>query len=185
MTPLIQRTWEAICVGAEIFCKEDEYITTNISANAYDLFQKNFKELYNDILNNYMENQNNPLDRHKVAAIIIISIIKAEILKTKKENSGLFMGNYILAVEVGLSYMLGELNEKLKEHEEKEINLFLFPNAISCNTNYFRILYRNLYYANNNKKWGLNPLDIAERLFLIEYRTLEKNGINPDNLKEC
>ena len=44
------------------------------------------------------------------------------------------------------------------------------------------IMCRNLYYAKNDYK--LNPLDLADRLFLVEYIALTKEGIAPDILKD-
>lgn len=41
---------------------------------------------------------------------------------------------------------------------------------------------RNLYYAKTDYK--LNPLDLADRLFLVEYIALMKEGIDPDTLKD-
>lgn len=56
------------------------------------------------------------------------------------------------------------------------------PNAQSCGTPYMEIMCRNLYYAKNDYK--LNPLDLADRLFLVEYIALTKEGIAPDILKD-
>lgn len=44
------------------------------------------------------------------------------------------------------------------------------------------IMCRNLYYAKTD--FTLNPLDLADRLFLVEYIALTKDGINPDILKD-
>ena len=52
------------------------------------------------------------------------------------------------------------------------------PNAISCNTSFEDIMIRNLVYAEDNPKWGLNPLAIAENLFLLEYITIIQKGID-------
>mgnify|MGYP006868100695 FL=1 len=44
------------------------------------------------------------------------------------------------------------------------------------------IICRNLYYAKTDYK--LNPLDLADRLFLVEYFALSSEGIVPDILKD-
>lgn len=180
MTPLIEKTWDTVCVGAKIMCNEDSQMVFDPSRK--ENYFSTFKKIHAQILQ-YMEDEKLPLDRHKIASIIIVSALTANVLESTNEN-GIFLGNYILATEVALSYMLGELNEILKEQEQKTVDSFFFPKAISCNTNYFRIFYRNLYYSQNNAEWGLNPLDMAERLFLLEYMTLVKNNINPEILKE-
>ncbi len=180
MTPLIEKTWDAFCVGAKIMCNEDPHIIFDPSRK--ENYFNTFKRIHAQILQ-YMEDEKLPLDRHKIASIIIVSGLTANVLESQNEK-GVFLGNYILATEVALSYMLGELNEVLKEQGQNAIDSFFFPKAISCNTDYFRILYRNLYYSQNNAEWGLNPLDMAERLFLLEYMTLNKNGIDPEILKE-
>ena len=132
-----------------------------------------------------MKDSSKPLDRHKIAAILIISTIRTDVLKsTKKNENDIFIGNYILATEVGLSYMLQILNEELEKRELPPIEKYYFPEAFSCKTDYSKIFYRNLYFSNENADWGLNPLDIAERLFLLEYITLLKNEIDTSILKE-
>lgn len=179
MFALFEKTWDLVKIGSEIMCEEDCDIKFDSTK------EKTYKELceilYNKILE-YMAEEESPLDRHKVAAIVMIAIIKSNILTSTKE--GRFMGNYILAAEVGLSYLLKELNDKLSERGQKNIDKFWFPDALSCPTDYLKIFYRNLYFAHTNAEWNLNPLDMAERLFLLEYMTLEKNEIIPSILRE-
>lgn len=185
MKPLTNEIWDIVKIGADAMCAEDSKIRFKESQK--HVFENSCKKIYDDILE-YMEDKKNPLDRHKMTAIFIISVIKAEVLETtNKDEDAVFVGNYVLASEVGFSYMRKALNEKLEEKLEgktEPIQEFYFPQANSCSTDYFRIFYRNLYFANTNSEWNLNPLDIAERLFLIEYLTLEHNQIQPDILKE-
>lgn len=180
MTPLIEETWKLVVVGADLVRNSDSNVTADFSTES--IYKTEFKELYNKV-GNYMEDAQKPLDRHKIAAIVMIATIRASVLKSSEQENK-FVGNYVLAEEVGLSYMLGMLNKRLKEKGKEELKEFYFPNALACETSYFRIFYRNLYFANESEDWGLNPLDIAERLFLLEYLTLEKNGIDPEILKE-
>lgn len=180
MDELIEIIWKKIYVGISIMCKEDSQVVYDKSKK--EKFKSNFTLLY-DQLSKYMEDPTKPLDRHKVAAIIIISIIKSNILtSTGNTKERIFVGNYILASEMGLSYMLAKLNEKLSDNEK--IDKYFFPEAFSCPTDYFDIFYRNLYYVNDNEDWSLNPLDISERLFLLEYITVDKKGIDLNKLKE-
>lgn len=185
MTPLINEMWDIVKIGADAMCAEDSRIRFKESQK--HVFENSCKKIYDDLLE-YMEDKEKPLDRHKMTAIFMISVIKAEVLEATKEGENtVFVGNYVLAAEVGFSYMRKALNEKLEEklkEKVKPIQGFYFPQANSCPTDYFRIFYRNLYFANTNPEWNLNPLDIAERLFLLEYLTLEHNQIQPNLLKE-
>lgn len=175
---------------AEDFCElikkiANVYIQNNNEMEFEDNskeFKSLFIEQYKYILNNYMKENDKSLDRHKVAAIVIITIIKLHILKIKNPNEK-FTGNYALAIDVALNYMLDEINEILIQKNGQTIEGYDFPIATNCNTEYYRIFYRNLYYIDNNPEWTLNPLDIADRLFLLEYITLLKKDIDPRSVK--
>lgn len=183
MDQLIDKIWDIVKIGAGNICAKDTDICFGESKK--ETFKNWVERLYDNLLE-YMEDAEKPLDRHKMAAIFIVAVIKAEVLEGERREA-VFVGNYILAAEVGFSYMRKVLNEKLEEKlgvETKNIERFYFPKANSCPTDYFRIFYRNLYFADTNEEWGLNPLDIAERLFLLEYLTLEHNDIEPSILKE-
>lgn len=180
---LINKIWNITSQGAQMMKDECGEVTYNKKSKEY--FGKTFESLYVYIANEYMRCPDEPLDRHKVAAITIISIIKADVVTSDySSEDNIFFGNYTLATDSGLQYMLSELNKRLHEKGMRQVERYYFPIAMACETDYYRIFYRNLYFANNNEKWNLNPLDIAERLFLLEYMTLEKNGINPEVLKE-
>ena len=149
--------------------------------NNFEQFTHSYVEQYKYILDNYMKDKKESLDRHKVAAIIIIAIIETEILKPKTPDEN-FTGNYALAVDVALNYMLDEINEIFKKNDTQQIEGYIFPKATTCKTEYYKIFYRNLYYIDKNRKWTLNPLDVAERLFLLEYITLLENKIDPNTI---
>lgn len=172
--------WDLVQKGAKIYGRADSSVKVH---KKKDAFKKTYVDLYKEISAKYMKNFKEPLDRHKVAAILIISVIKADILSVK-ENTERFTGNYALAVEVGLNYMMDELNRRLQKKGQRTLESYNFPTPWTCDTPYYRIFYRNLYYADKNEKWGLNPLDIAEKLFLLEYITLLKNDIDPEILQE-
>ena len=127
-----------------------------------------------------MEESVDNLDRHKVAAVIIISILKTiDIEYDNLPETNVFWGKQTVAVNIGLNYMCGELNKILAENGwDGEIERFDMPNAISCNTSFEDIMIRNLVYAEGNPEWGLNPLTIAENLFLLEYITIIQRGID-------
>ena len=96
----------------------------------------------------------------------------------------MYIGKYLIAAATGLSYMQDRLNEKLREKGIEEIKEYLYPEAFSCNTPFLSIFSRNLYFVNEKTDWKLNILDMSEILFLLEYRTLEKYGIDPKIIKE-
>ena len=80
--------------------------------------------------------------------------------------------------------MQDRLKKKLVDKGENPIGKIWMPDALSCDAPYFEILCRNLFYAKSDAGWNINPLDMAEKLFILEYVTLEKNGIDPHILKE-
>ena len=179
---IVSKILRLIDDAASIMCQENENI--EFHGKRYTDFKAIFKAEYDHIADHYMEKPEEPLDRHKVAAIIIVSIIKSNILEGKAAEGYVFLGNYILATDIALLYMLNEINKRLTLKGEKEISQYFFPAAMSCQTDYYMIFFRNLYFAHTDDAWRLNTLDIAERLFLIEFMTLEKNGVDPSILNE-
>lgn len=147
-------------------------------------FAKVFSQKYEDIKKKYMDGSVEYLDRHKVAALIIVSILEIDVICYEDlDEDYVFIGAELLAIKVGLAYMVERLNEKLyKRNVNKKIEEFIFPNAQSCETPYIEIMCRNLYYSKSD--YQLNPLDIADRLFLVEYIALCKADIDPDILKD-
>lgn len=86
--------------------------------------------------------------------------------------------------------MQAQLNKLLDLKNEKKIDRYVMPIPFSCETNYFDVICRNLYYEENSKDedgeklWRLNPLQLANTYYLIELYTLEHNGISTSILKE-
>ncbi len=179
MTELINKTWELLECTVKEMKKKDSKI--HFENSAKEIYRKKFTDLYNYIKKEYMKNSVKNLDRHKVAAITIVCIIDSNAISYKGDidDGGKFFGQYLAAASVGISYMQNMLNYLLTNKNEKNISRIWFPNAVSCDTPYLEIFSRNLYFSNEEADWKLNPLDIAEKLFLLEYITLEKNEINP------
>ncbi len=182
MTNLINAIWENVEIAVKVM---------QVNNNRIKFFEnkKDFEDNFNDnlkIVKEYMHNPEENLDRHKVAAIIIIALLKTQILECSEneEDDKRFVGNYVLATEVGLSYMREQLNEILKSKFGILIDRYFFPKSWTCDNDYFRVFYRNLYFADRRDEWGLNPLDIAERLFLLEYITLSKKNIDMTKLRD-
>lgn len=182
MTPLIDNAWSLLTTECNKCSKENPNFKFDESKK--DIFKDYFIDKYKKTKDDYMDPSVDFLDRHKVAALIIISILETHAISYDNLNEDyVFIGAELMALKVGLAYMVEKLNEKLSSRGEvKKIEKVIFPNAQSCNTPYIEIMCRNLYYA--KRDYVFNPLDLADRLFLVEYITLLSHGINPDILKD-
>lgn len=180
MTKTIKYVWNVLNGAIKTIDDDDKKKNLTISCKDFNFYKKTFNDLYYKILNDYMEESVDNLDRHKVAAVIIISILKTiDIEYNNLPETKVLWGKQTVAVNIGLNYMCGELNKILAENGwDGEIEKFDMPNAISCNTSFEDIMIRNLVYAEDNPEWGLNPLTIAENLFLLEYITIIQRGID-------
>lgn len=181
MTPLIDSIWEKLTASSVVYGEENPHFA--FQDDKKELFAQKMKSNYRKVKDEYMTTSVENLDRHKVAAIIVISALEAEVIGYKDlDNDYVFIGAELIALNVGLSYMIDRLNERLDERQVgKRIQRFVFPDAQSCSTPCAEIICRNLYYA--KRDYGLNPIDLAERFFLLEYITLMKEGIDPNILK--
>lgn len=184
MTKTKEQIWGMFDEVCKDMKKEDDRI--EFHPEQRQVFFDGFQNLYEYILNNCMAiNQGiTTLDRHKVTAIITICGIESNFVSMDKVPSGeTFLGKEIISLSVALSFMQSTLNAQLKKvGVDKEIEEYRFPKAWTCNTDYFDIMVRNLYYS--QKYWKMNPLELAEKFFLIEYITLKENGINTELLRE-
>lgn len=182
MTPLIENAWKLMREESKKYTEIDPRFICDESK--YKYFKEKFKKLYGEVKKEYMLPSVKNLDRHKVASIIIISLLEADVVSYKDLESGsIFIGAELIALKTGLAYLVEKLNEKLNERGiKKKIGEFKLPNTQSCDTSYIEVVCRNLYYTRRDYK--LNPLDLAERLFLLEYIALSKDEIDPDVLKD-
>ena len=152
-----------------------------INSDLYPNFVEEFKRSYNLLKTEYMSNEVVYLDRHKVAAVIVLSFIKVKPLKCTTElKNATFVGNYKIALSVALSYMGALLNQHLLSKDMQRINEYLFPDTMNSTGHYLDVLIRQLYLLYNNK----NPNDIEILFFLssnfynIEVYTLTKLNID-------
>lgn len=188
MTPVIDKAWSALesaCnnLGAE----------TGVSFNkeAYKDFKDQFSYYYGTFLNEFMTKETTELDEHKQAAVIVISAIKSNAIQQSVGDNEIALAPYSVALNVGFSFLLDRLNEKLMAAGVKEIEEFQLPFPIACDTPYFESLCRMLYYEDSDEgesgihyQMSLNMIEWADRFFLLEYILLQKNEINPWMLKE-
>lgn len=184
MKQTIERTWELLENTVKQINKKNSGVI--LDEDSYKRFDADFRKMYNEIKEHYMENTVKNLDRHKVASIIIVSILNSNaiVYQGEVEQGKEFFGQYLIAASVGVTFMQNQLNTLLIEKDKEPIKNLWFPDSLSCDTPYFEIFCRNLYFSNNNSDWGINPLDIAEKLFLLEYITMEKCGVDPHIFKE-
>lgn len=182
MTPLIENVWDLIKEESKVYTNSNPSFV--FDEDKAEKFKEIFRTNYKKIKEKYMLPSVNSLDRHKVASIIIVSLLETDAISYQDlDPQNIFIGAELLAVKTGLAYLVEKLNEKLSEKgAQKKIEMFKLPNAQSCETPYIEVMCRNLYYAKND--YVLNPLDLAERLFLVEYIALTKEGIDPDILKD-
>lgn len=182
MTPLIENVWDLITDEYNKHYKEN--LNFKFDQTKKNDFKQLFIQKYDFIMKTYMDSSVEYLDRHKVAALIIVSLLEINAISYDNlDEDCVFVGAELLSLKVGLAYMVEKLNEKLYSRGiERKIEEFKFPKAQSCDTSYMDIMCRNLYYAKRDYK--LNPLDLADRLFLVEYIALSKEGLDPDVLKD-
>lgn len=180
--PAVDNMWNAFRKSFEWYKKQDHNLVFH--EDKYEIFKNTFFDLYKTILTMHMKPDVVELDRHKVAAVTIVSCIQSEVISYKNgalPNEKYFLGPEMIATEVALSWMLRGLNQKLQVlFYQTPIKQYTMPTAFACPTPYFDIFCRNLYYARTS--YMLNPLDVSEKLFLLEYITLLTNGIDPEYL---
>ena len=117
-------------------------------------------------------------------------LFRSNAIQQSVKDDEIALAPYAVALNVGLSFLLDRLNEKLTAAGAKEIEEFQLPFPIACDTPYFESLCRMLYYEDNNEgksgisyEMSLNMVEWADRFFLLEYILLQKNKINPWILK--
>lgn len=180
---IVDRSWDLLDAAVVQAREQDDGIL--LDENAREEYAETLRDKYK-LMMKFMKPSVSSLDRHKVASIIIASIIETDAVtynKTIPEDSS-FFAKYMIAVSVGLSYMLERLNVRLNGKGIKEIERYWFPEAFSCATPYFDIFSRNLYLTHEHTDWKINLLDMPEILFFIEYFTLKENEIEPGVLTE-
>lgn len=191
MRETVRSAWDLLSVAYKQNIGNDSNFTFDESL--FDKCYSQFQYWHKTIQKYYMKDSKKELDRHKIAAILTISIIESKAIccKTALPDDQIFIGSQLLAVTCGLSYMQDQLNQILIENNYRTIDKFDLPTPLSCDTDYLEVLARNLYFqeygkdSDGKKIWSLNPLSLANEYFLIEYMTLLNRHIPIDTfLKE-
>lgn len=173
----IQVSWDAFKNEVKRFIK----------SGAPLIFIEEKKDDYAQIFNKHYDTtrdafMNTPeLDGHKQTAIVIISCLEcnAMVLTEDPSEGNINILPQIIAVNIGLSYMNNALNNLLSKMNKKKSEKYLLPVPFACNTPYYEIMCRLLYYEQTRSDMSYNVLELADRLFLLEYINLLQCGIDP------
>lgn len=188
MIPVIKKTWDALRSACNQISASSDI---SFREEAYSQFEKQFYYYYDLVLKQFMTEDTTELDEHKQAAVIVISAIESNAIQQTVQVNEIPLAPYAIALQVGLSFLLDRINEKLQIAGESLIKEFQLPAPIACNTPYFESLCRMLYYEDSKaEKYGIdypmtfNIIDWSDRFFLLEYILLQKNKVNPWVLRE-
>lgn len=128
---------------------------------------------YNDCKRNEMSSDVVNLDRHKVAAILVIEALKLQVIKRKDgkiadTSDEFFIGPQKILLVCAIHYLAQEINHYLENSGYLDkLQQFIMPRAFSCDTGYVDIMSRQLRNELNADK--LYVLSLAEKFFLLEY----------------
>lgn len=149
-------------------------------------FNQTFHDGYKKIMDEFMIEETTILDSHKQAALLIICFLEANVIEHPlDEKDEISLVPQMIALNIGLSYMLLCLNDRLEKHGiKKKIVRYYMPVATACDTPYPEILCRILYQEQHFLNMNFNVLELSDRLFLLEYVNLLQYGIEPYLLKE-
>ena len=152
-------------------------VQVRLSPNDLERFHGLFAERY-DQTRQKMKNVKRPLDRHKVAALLIACTIEQKVIEVVEGLDGKNVALERLAIDAGLSYMLAWLNEKLAAAGLTQLEKFYWPATYSEQLLQTSIFARCLYY------WGesgeIEIFSLAYQLYLFEYISLLKHNIDPE-----
>lgn len=180
--------WDAVIEQCSIMMEDDKNIV--MYTDSEQLFHQNFNYYYHLILDKFMKLPDEHLDRHKIAAVIICSILKSDILgiscslEAQQSIDDIFLANEKLAFNIALSYMHQKLIDEFKAGKipfEGIFDDYTFPRPLSCDRDYTEVICRDLFFA--KKYFELDPLSIANFLFLLEEYSFEASHI-PINVKK-
>lgn len=177
MIGLSKQAWDAFI---KLSLKEiDNDKNIRINHQKYSAFEKAINENYKAFRYKYMNDKVLYLDRHKVAAIITVSFIKAKPLEyINKDNQYTFIGNYKIGLSVALSFMCALFNHTTYEKNLPIIHEYLFPHAMTSENDYQDILIRQLCLCDDNCNDVEKILFLSHIFYLLEIYTIEKLRIN-------
>lgn len=187
----LEKLWKALNDSYDIWRKKENGDSLIFFTERKKDFINKFKEYYEYIKSHYMTSETKALDTHKQISIMVISALEAKIFEQNCDEDKIALGPQAVVLDVALSFLLSSINAKLKDIKLQPIRLRL-PVALACETSYFDILRRMLYYEystvegreEEGYKKIVNILEWSDRFFLLEYIILLENGIDPRLVKD-
>lgn len=160
--------------------------------NTKDLIRTNYEKFVRHCREEYMDNQEEPIDRHKVSACYIYAVLKSHVLSCclsheTGDKTDIYV-NERLALCLGMSILRAYVCSKakqLKNEETKSTILELFKGELKFpKTNhgdYKQNLIQQLYYT--RKENNYNILALANTMFMLEVYNLQLKQIDADVFK--
>lgn len=129
---------------------------------------------YKSCMEHNMKNGVHNLDRHKIAAILVIEALELDVIQRKDgknvdNEKQIFIGQEKVLLACAINFLAHQINAEIKKQKVnlKVMNEFPLPKAFSCSTRYDDITCRLLHYGKENGTLSL--LDLADKFFLLEY----------------
>lgn len=147
-----------------------------------------FGERCRYVYDNYMHSSVEMLDRHKVSAIAVVEFIRANLVSYDnplEASDAAIMPDCIIALQTGFAYMQQEFNALLNFYGLEPIDTWDWPTPLTCPSNsFFAIMARHLYFTKNRRsqeneafRTNFNELDLAERMYMVEWLTITNKNI--------
>lgn len=187
-----EKLWDALQESCDLWNKKESSAQLTFHSERREEFIDIFAKYYESIKEQFMTSDTKALDTHKQVAIMMISAWEANVIEQAPcEEGQIPLGCQAVILDVALSYLEQSVNKKLADIKVRPIKLKL-PEALACDTSYFNILRRMLYYelflgrqqGSNGYGMTYNILEWSDRFFLLEYITLLENGIDPKLIKD-
>ncbi|MDR0531021.1 MAG: hypothetical protein LBG83_03025 [Oscillospiraceae bacterium] len=171
VTDAIREFWrciEAACHSADDLIKYHGVRLNTERQNEFR-FETHYSELYQKT-QRQMQNPAQPLDRHKTAAIVVLSAVAVRVLDTSALPNNSLLEN--VALQAGLNVQLSRLNWKLQQIGKKPVDRLIDPMMFYHAGSYIDHLARLMHNR------PPDVFELADRLYLLEYITLLQNRID-------
>lgn len=187
-----EKLWDALRESCDFWNKKEDSAQLIFHLERRGEFIDIFAKYYESIKKQFMTPDTKALDTHKQVAIMLLSAWEANAIEQVPcEEGQIPLGCQAVILDVALSYLEQSINKKLADIKVRPINLKL-PEALACDTSYFNILRRMLYYelflggqqGSKGYRMSYNILEWSDRFFLLEYIALLENGIDPKLIKD-
>lgn len=162
-------------------------LNINFHSEKIDEYAENVIKKYNDYKEKYLNKDVEYLDRHKMAAILVVCGIECKIVDSGKTANEIEEGKIDICIQkilllAAFDYLLEIMNIKIENKGDgsvKKISKISLPKAFTCPTPFINILSRTLYFA--EKHYVLNEMELAEKFFLLECISILNDYPNESN----